>query len=438
MQKKGLLPRRAAWEVLQAVSAGAYADIALDRIIKKYSLKGVDRSFMTELAYGSIRYMYFLDHWIDNFGKIPAKKQQPLLRLILHLGLYQILKMDRVPTSAAINTTVEIIKNSELNGLTSFVNGFLRAVSRFVAEGKTLQLNQKLSENLSLHHSLPLWLIEELIDWYGEEVAEDIAKASNQVPSFDLRVNRLCSTPVRLQNEFKLVGIESDLIDDSPNGLEIKLGLGDLCNWPGYESGKWCVQDRSSQWVTPLLSPKPGDRILDACSAPGSKTTQLAELIANEGEIWAVDRSLSRLNLVSINSLRLGATCINLLKADASTLLSIKPEWKKYFQCILIDAPCSGLGTLARHPDARWRMNPNKVKELIELQGKLLEGIFPLLSSGGRLVYSTCTINPFENSHQISRFLSKHHGIRLIQQQQILPQFEKAGDGFYAAVLELA
>tara|TARA_Y100001968_G_scaffold292816_2_gene298323 strand:- start:11762 stop:13093 length:1332 start_codon:yes stop_codon:yes gene_type:complete len=434
--KVGILQRKAAWEVLQAVSAGAYADFALDRVVRKYGLKGVDRSLVTELAYGSIRYRSLLDSWIDHLGKLSANKQPPLLRLLLHVGLYQILKMERIPESAAINTTVELAKCSQLVKLAPVVNGFLRSVCRFIDLGKKLPSPIKTSERLAQEQSLPVWLTTDLISWCGEIQAENVAKAFNKTPSFDLRVNSIRESQKNVQRELQSEGIRSNYIEGIPNGLVLNNGLGDLQTWPGYSEGKWCVQDRSSQWVSPLLEPQSGENILDACSAPGSKTTHLAELIGDEGEIWAVDRSLSRLKLVAANASRLGIECINVLKADALNLLEEKPDWKGYFHRILVDAPCSGLGTLARHPDARWRMTPEKVDELVILQERLLNAIFPMLRPGGRLVYSTCTINPNENFRQVERFVSRHPQIKLQNQKQIWPCLEKGGDGFYAAVIE--
>ena len=435
-RKTGLSARKAAWDVLQAVSAGAYADVALDRAIKKYSLTGLDRSLTTELAYGSIRYRYLLDGWIDYLGKVSARKQPPLLRWLLHIGLYQILYMKRIPVSAGINTTVEIAKGSQLKRLTSVVNGFLRNVNRHLLEGKSLPVPSSLPNRLALSYSFPCWLIEEFLLIFGKKITEDIVTASNKAPTFDLRVNRLKTTPHAVKKNFEKIGIETDFIDASTEGLQLNSGLAELLESTGYHHGEWCVQDRSSQWIASLLEPQPGDRILDACSAPGSKTTHVAALIGNRGEIWAVDRSSERLKLVVENAARLGANSIKTFVADAVNLLNKKPEWEGYFQRILVDAPCSGLGTLARHPDARWRITPKKIEELILLQEQLLKGVRPLLAARGRLVYSTCTILPGENQDQIHRFLETCPELRLICQQQILPSEKKSGDGFYAAVLE--
>ena len=437
MIKPGVLPRKAAWEVLQAVSAGAYADVALNRIIKKYSLKGTDRSLTTEIAYGSIRLRNLLDCWIDHLGKIPSRKQPPLLRLLLHIGIYQLLEMKRIPASAAINTTVEIAKTSYLIKLAPVTNGLLRAINRKLILGETLPTPINLYDRIAQDYSLPLWLSKGIVSWLGDKGAENFLNASNKVPSFDLRINRLRSNPKSLQKELSSAGVKTLLLEDFPDALKVESGLGDLQEWPGYNDGKWCVQDRSSQWVSTLLEPCKGDRILDACSAPGTKTTHIAELIGNNGEVWAVDRSESRLRLVSQNVARLGANCVNVLVADSSNLLAIKPKWKGSFQRILLDAPCSGLGTLSRNSDARWRITQNKINELVNLQEKLLKGILPLLCSGGRLVYSTCTIHPEENQRQIDKFILSHPNIKLIHQKQIIPSINKDGDGFYAAVLEL-
>jgi len=434
--KTGLASRRAAWEVLLAVAGGAYADVAFDRILRKYSLSVLDRKLAMEISYGAIRQRYLLDCWLDCFGKVPASKQPPKLRWLLHLGLYQLLKMERIPSSAVLNTTVELAKTSHFYRLAPVVNGVLRAVLRAQAAGDEIPLPHGPAAQLAQLQSFPLWLADDLIRWRGEESASKIAKASNHSPPFDLRVNRLRTTPEMMKRLFASKGIESSVLEDFPDGLEVILGNGDLRKWPGYQEGYWCVQDRSSQWVSPLLEAKPGERVLDACSAPGGKATHLVELMNNKGEIWAVDRSKERLKRLSSNVERLGCSCLNLLVADASSLLKIKPGWKGSFQRILLDAPCSGLGTLARHPDTRWRISPVKIKELAALQSKLLEGLLPLLSPGGRFVYSTCTIHPDENAHQIGKFIDRYPNLILKKEQQRWPGLGDSGDGFYAAVME--
>ncbi len=436
--KTGLSSRKAAWEVLKAVAAGAYADAALDRVIRKYPLSDVDRSLVMELAYGAIRQRHFLDCWLDRFGKVPAKKQPPSLRWLLHVGLYQLLLMERIPSAAAVDTTVELAKTSDLSRLAAVVNGVLRTVLRAKDAGIEIPLPLDPAARLAQVHSFPLWLAKDLISWRGTERAENIAKASNRVPLCDLRVNRLRTNTKSLKQRFDSVGIQSIYIPGCPDGLQVTRGGGDLREWPGYKEGHWSVQDRAAQWVAPLLAPIAGERVLDACSAPGGKTTHLVELMGNKGDLWAIDRSKDRLKLVSANALRLGCNCLNLLEADSSSLLEIKPKWKRFFQRILLDAPCSGLGTLARHPDARWRMLPEQVDELVALQSKLLEGLLPLLCHGGRIVYSTCTIHPYENENQIAKLLARHPELILKDERQLWPDIYEPGDGFYAAILEIS
>ncbi len=434
--KDGLLPRRAAWDVLKAVSAGAFADIALDRAINSNNLSEKDRRLLTELAYGAIRSRELLDTWIEFLGKIPSKKQPPLLRLILHLGLYQILFMEKIPSSAAVNTSVELIKQTNLKKLTPVVNGILRSAVRAKNEGREPQWPVKQTNRLAKIQSLPLWLAKDLVNWRGKEEAESIAKASNRNPVIDLRVNRLISNPKSLQKIFSQKGIQSECIEDCPYGLQLLDGQGKITMLPGFETGMWSVQDRSAQWVANLLNPLPGSRILDACSAPGGKTTHLAELMENHGTIWAVDRSNKRLQKVNKNAKRLGLKIIHTLTYDASLLLNIKPKWLNYFDKILLDAPCSGLGTLSRHPDARWRINPTSIRQLVDIQANILDSLIPLLSANGSLLYSTCTINPDENTLQIKRFLKRNTSLSLENEKQIWPSCDKYGDGFYAALIK--
>ncbi len=432
----GLKTRKAAWEVLQAVAAGAYADAALDRTLRKYSFGKLDRGLVTEIAFGAIRKRYLLDCWIDFLGKIPACRQPPLLRWLLHVGLYQIICMERIPAAAAVNTAVEMAKMSKLKRLAPVVNGLLRSAIRSKGKGIDLPVKEKQEEMLAQCHSLPVWLAEKLLLWQGDRKAEKIAKAFNETPFIDIRVNRLRANLEMVRSELLASGIESFLIKDCPYGLQVPSGAGDLRGWPGYKEGFWSVQDRAAQCISPLLLPKRGERVLDACAAPGGKTTHLAELMEDKGEIWAVDRSHDRMKRLKDNSVRMGINSVKLLVADACDLLKEKPAWRNYFQKILVDAPCSGLGTLARNPDARWRVSLEDLEELIDLQAHLLDSLAPLLSPGGRLVYSTCTINPEENLSQVNQFLSNHSGFTLQYEKQIWPGIDNAGDGFFSAVID--
>jgi 16S rRNA (cytosine967-C5)-methyltransferase len=436
-EQPGLGPRQVAWQVLQAVAAGAYADGALERELGRTPLSPLDRALATELAYGAIRQRRLLDAWIDQLGKVPAQRQPPKLRWLLHLGLYQLLASERVPAAAAVNTTVELAKRGGLGRLAPVVNGLLRAVLRRREAGEGLPLPADPAEALALRHSLPDWLARELLGWLPPERAEAFARACNTPPPLDLRVNRLRSSREQLLEAFSAAGVTAEPIAELAWGISLSGRSGDLRQLPGYAEGHWCVQDRSAQRVAALLDPQPGERVLDACAAPGGKSTQLAEAMDDRGLVLALDRGEARLRRVERNSARLGLRGIQTRHGDARLLAQEAPELLGSFDRILLDAPCSGLGTLARHADARWRMDPAAIDGLVTLQRQLLDDLLPLLRPGGRLVYATCTVHPRENGDLIDAFLSDHSDWCRLQQWQLWPgEQQGGGDGFFAALLQ--
>ncbi len=427
------LQRKASWEILLKVSSGIYADHALEKVLKNYQFNSLDVAFITELSFGCIRYRKFLDLWIDHISKFSYQKQPPKLRWLLHIGLYQLLKMDKVPFSAAISSTVEVAKKTDLKGLSGTVNAILRNTVRNIEKENLPKLSSDKKEILSCIESLPLWLVNEIVNWVGIKEAKSIIMAFNKKPSIDLRINSLKTDLNKFLKELNESNIDATPINRLNNGVALISNPRSIKNLPGYKDGMWVVQDRSSQWVAPLLNPMKGEKILDACSAPGSKTTHLAALSNDDAEILAVDRSEKRLKILQSNLERLDIKSVKTFKADATNLINIKPKFLSYFDKILIDAPCSGIGTFARNPDIRWSLSKDKINQLVLLQEKLLETIFPLLKRNGTLVYSTCTICPEENNLLIKKFLSKNKEFKLDTERQILPRFDKPGDGFYAA-----
>ena len=449
----GLAPRLAAWRVLQAVAAGAYADAALERELAAGRLAPLDRALATDLAYGAIRQRRLLDAWIDAHGKVPARSQPPTLRWLLHVGLQQLLSSERVPAAAAVSTSVELAKRHGLARLAPVVNGILRGVLRNRSSDAApsgdpppaprplpppwqgLPLPQDPAASLALRHSLPEWLAVELLGWLPADRAEAFAAASQAPPAVDLRIQADRTSREALLAAFAEAGVTAEARPETPQALTLPAGCGNPRQLPGFSEGLWCVQDRHAQAIVPLLDPRPGQRVLDACAAPGGKTTQIATCLQGEGELWAVDRSAARLRRVEQNLARLGVGPVQTLAADAAELSSLRPEWEGHFDRVLLDAPCSGLGTLARHADARWRIEPESIEELAQLQSRLLEGLAPLLAPGGILVYATCTVHPRENGERVAAFLSGRPSWRLRQERQWWPG-EGGGDGFYAAVLE--
>ncbi len=427
------LQRKASWQILLKVSYGIYADHALEKVVKNYQFNSLDIAFITELSFGCIRYRKFLDLWIDHVSKFSHQKQPPKLRWLLHIGLYQLLKMDKIPFSAAISTTVEVAKRTDLKGLTGTVNAILRNAVRNIEKENLPKISSDEVEILSCFESLPLWLVKEIVNWFGIEEAKNISKAFNKKPSIDLRINSLKTDLNKFLKKLNEFNINALPINDLNHGVALNANPRSIKKLPGYKEGMWVVQDRSSQWVVPLLNPNKGDKILDACAAPGSKTTHLAALVNDNAQILAVDRSEKRLKMLQSNLKRLNIKSVETLKADATSLIDIKPNLLFYFDKILIDAPCSGIGTIARNPDLRWTLSRDRINQLILLQEKLLESIFPLLKRNGTLVYSTCTICPDENNLLIKKFLSNNRELKLESERQILPRFDKPGDGFYAA-----
>jgi 16S rRNA (cytosine967-C5)-methyltransferase len=296
-----------------------------------------------------------------------------------------------------------------------------------------LEGEQPAATILGLRHSLPAWLAELLLLWLPPQRAEAFAASCNQPPSLDLRVNPLRASRDQVLVALRQAGAAAEPLAE-PQAIGLSGRVGDPRQLPGYAEGQWCVQDRSAQRIAPLLQPQPGQLILDACAAPGGKSTHLAELLGDQGEIWAVDRSEARLRRLQRNAERLGLAAIHTLAADAGQLAGQRPEWLGQVDRILLDAPCSGLGTLARHADARWRIDPGAITELVALQQQLLEALLPLLKPTGLLVYATCTVHPAENGELIAALLARHPQLHLRSTQQWWPG-ESAGDGFYAAVL---
>ncbi len=450
----GLAARQVVWQVLQAVASGAYADAALERELQRRRLEPADRALATELAYGAIRQRGLLDAWLDAVGKLPARKQPPTFRWLLHLGLYQLLFSERVPASAAVSTTVELAKRGGLGRLAPVANGMLRAVLRRRQALSTpedgparlepwlgLELPADPAEALALRRSLPLWLAQLLLQWLPPQRADAFALACNQPPPLDLRLNRLRASLDQQRAALQAAGVEAEPIAGLAAALHLNGRGGDLRRLPGFGEGHWCVQDRAAQRIAPLLAPEPGQWVLDACAAPGGKSTHLAELMGDQGTVWAVDRSDARLERVRRNAERLGLSCIRTMAADARHLAEQNPQWLAHFDRILLDAPCSGLGTLARHADARWRITPEAIAELTVLQRQLLEGSLPLLKPEGRLVYATCTVHPAENAELVAAFLADHPELQLLGSSQSWPGDGSGGngvggDGFYAALIE--
>ncbi len=408
-------PRQLAYIALRDIHRqGAYTDIALDRVLRSAQLRSTDsgaskerspdRGLVTELVYGSVRRQRTLDALIDQLGKKKAHQQPPEFRTILHIGLYQLRYQERIPASAAVNTTVELAKENGFKGLAGVVNGLLRQYERLAASADPLQLPMEPIERLGVLYSFPDWMVQMWVEQLGIEETEQLCEWLNQSPSIDLRVNPRRTSIEEVEAAMQVAGVEVRRVPPLPQALRVVGGTGTIQKLPGFNEGWWTVQDSSAQLVSHLLDPQVGDVIIDACAAPGGKTTHIAELMGDEGRIWACDRAASRLRKLRENAQRLQLRSIQICTGDSRNF----SQFTNSADRVLLDAPCSGLGTLHRRPDIRWRVTPATVQELSVLQRELLERASSWVKPGGTLVYATCTLHPQENEDVIQPFLDHH------------------------------
>ncbi|MDZ7968115.1 MAG: 16S rRNA (cytosine(967)-C(5))-methyltransferase [Nostoc sp. DedSLP03] len=414
-------PRQLAFIALRDVHKGAYADVALDRVLQKVNLPDCDRRLVTELVYGSVRRQRTLDTLIDQFAKKKSHQQPPDLRTILHLGFYQLRYQERIPASAAVNTTVQLAKENGFAGLAGFVNGLLRQYLRKAGEqggrgageagGENtvsslhtdpLQLPENPVERLGILHSFPNWIVQVWLEQLGFAETEQLCEWMNQSPTIDLRINPLRTSIEEVETALQSAGVLVRRIPHLPQALRFIGNTGSIQKLPGFKEGWWTVQDASAQLVSHLLDPQPGEVVIDACAAPGGKTTHIAELMADKGKIWACDRTASRLRKLQENSQRLNLQSIQIYTGDSRHF----KQFQNTADRVLLDAPCSGLGTMHRHADARWRQTPESVRELSVLQRELLTHTSTFVKPGGVLVYATCTLHPAENEQVVSAFLA--------------------------------
>jgi 16S rRNA (cytosine967-C5)-methyltransferase len=384
--------RRAAYAVVRRVVAeGAWADRALHGEAR--DLRPRDRALAKQLAFGTVQRRLTLDHVIDERTK---GRLEPGVRAALQLGLFQLLFLDRVAEHAAIAEAVELAKPSPGHRV---VNAVLRRVQR---EGVQLPADTTL-RGAAIRHSHPEWLVAMWTQALGPERARALLAANNQPAELALRVNRLV--------DFDL----SDIPGRRDGDTIVVDGPFDALAHPGYAAGGFTPQSRASQLVAPIAGPQPGERVLDLCAAPGGKTTHLAALMAGTGEVVAVERHPGRARALRATAARMHADNVRVVTADAKAF-----EDAGGFDRVLLDPPCSGLGTLRSHPDLRWRVTPQAIRKLAAEQDALLAAGRRLLRAGGVLVYSVCTISPAEE--------------RLVSDDAVRTYPDRDGtDGFYIA-----
>ena len=389
--------------MLSRVDEGAYADLVLAGALGRLA-DPRERALATELVYGVLRRRGKLDFALTPFCKQPLAKLEPAVLRLLRLGAYQLLELDRVPVRAAVHASVELAKTVGLQRASGLVNGVLRALDRGRAAIAWPDPEGAPAAYLEQVLSLPPWLGRRWLAEYGAAEALALGEAMQQPAPFTLRVNTLRCDREQFLAALTAAGHEAAATAFAPEGVVLsRRGAAPL---PGEEQGWYQVQDEASMLIPHLLDPQPGERLLDACAAPGGKTTQLAALANNRAEILALDLHPQRAALVTAGAERLGCEGIAARAWDMTRSPDFVPAAS--LDAILVDAPCSGLGVLRRNPELRWRRSAADIRRLAVLQEAILESAAPLLRSGGRLVYSVCTQTPEETTGVIERFLGAH------------------------------
>lgn len=412
--------RQLAVEILLKVEQRkAYADILLDNALRKTSLSSPDRALLTELVYGTLRWRGRIDWHLERSLLRPLPDANPYLRNLLRLSLYQLLFLSKVPDYAAVSEGVELAKRRSGAAAGGLINAVLRKILREKDRLPYPDPQQEPLRYLSAFWSHPEWLVRRWLDSFGRQETELLLKANNQPSPLTLRVNRLREKREKLLQRFSANGFAAAASPWSPQGIQLQSAAA-VDRLPGFQAGLFQVQGEASQMVAYLLDPKPGERILDACAAPGGKTTHIAELMEDKGEIVATDISARGLEKLKQNVRRLGLSSVSAFVADVSAGLT--GALAVPYDRILVDAPCSGLGTLRSHPEAKWHRQERDIERLGRLQKKILDQLAPHLKPGGILLYATCTLTREENEQAIEGFLSRHGDFALENAESCLPR----------------
>jgi 16S rRNA (cytosine967-C5)-methyltransferase len=418
---KSKTPRAICLEILnRSEEAGRHPDALLSDSFKRYRhLTTLDRAFLTELTYGVLRWRGKLDWVIGRFSNLPFERIEPGIRQALRLALYQILFLSRTPASAAVNESAELAKKVRGKGGAAFVNAVLRSVLREKERIPYPDIDQDPALHLSALQSHPLWLVQRWIKEMGLEETRRILSFNNQIPLLTLRTNTLKIAREALIRRLEERGLQPVQSIFSKDGILLR-DPPPVSELPFLREGLFIIQDEASQLVTSILSVQPGEEVLDACAAPGGKTTHMAQRMKNQGMILALDRTREKLARIEKLCRNLGISIVRSIRGDAGRALPI-PEGKR-FDRILADVPCSGFGTIRRNPDLKWRRTEEDVERLSGLQFSILANVSNYLKEGGVLVYSTCTVLHEENEDVVEKFLGEYPNFHLEPLGEILPE----------------
>jgi 16S rRNA (cytosine967-C5)-methyltransferase len=417
-------PRGIAVKILNRVErTDSYLDKVLDAELRLPDLSDLDKGLLSEIVHGVLRWQGRLDWILNGFSHGNFAKSEINVKNTLRVALYQILFLDRIPHAAAVNEGVEFIKRIRGDKPAGLVNAVLRNIIRNIEGIRYPELGDDQVQYLSVYYSHPQWMVRRWVGRYGAEETAKLLAANNERPDLSLRVNRLKSTPGAFRETAERQQIKltpSSLLEYFFRTKSLtRIGQMEL-----FRGGYFTIQDESAALPCLLLDPRPGERVLDLCAAPGGKTTNLAELMRNQGEIIAVDKYEAKLRMIQGSCDRLGLRNVSLHLGDAE-VLDLPPANR-----VLLDAPCSGLGVLTKKPDIKWKRDIADIRKLAAIQTSMINNAARLVGPGGVLVYCTCTTEPEENEEIVQRFLQTHSDFELEPAGRFVPASFVSNDGF--------
>lgn len=384
----------------------AYLDKLLEIEIRNSDLQSKDKALLFEIVHGVIRWLGRIDWILNGFYRGQFSKCIPNLKNSMRVALYQILFLDRVPDHAAVNESVEFVKKLQGEKAANLTNAVLRNIIRNQKGIRYPKKDEDIAGFFTAYYSHPSWMVKRWLKRYGEEETEKLLIANNQKPSHTLRINKIKTSIDELKsllNSVELGFKDGNYLDEY---LQLS-SITNITNWEYFQKGYFSIQDESTGFSCKALNPKPGMKILDLCAAPGGKTSFLADMMDNKGEIVAIDKFESRLELFKKNIARLGINNVRVVAKDA---LEFNEQG---FDGILADVPCSGLGTLTKKPDIKWKKDFGDIRKLNKIQFELLVKAASLVNINGTVIYSTCTIEPEENFKIVQKFLTNNTNFEL-------------------------
>ncbi|HZO85076.1 MAG TPA: 16S rRNA (cytosine(967)-C(5))-methyltransferase RsmB [Verrucomicrobiae bacterium] len=427
----GEKPREIAVRILrQHAEDGGFIEDLLDAALSRSTLESADRRLLQELLFGVVRWQGTLDWLIRH--KTEGRTQKQVLQILLRLGLYQIFWLERIPDHAAVNETVELARQLGFGPQSGFINAVLRGYLR-ERDATVQQLDTLKREQPAIGYSHPEWLYERWRTRFGEDNTRALLEWNNKPPATYARLNSLKATAEALAQRWEAEGVlftPRNWDWTEPDTVFELRSHPPLASLQTFQEGLFYIQDPGTLLAVRALDPKPGEAILDACAAPGGKTTYIAQLMQNRGLVMAQDIDVRRREMVRENCNRLGVRIVNLSRATTA----VNQDLSEPFDRVIVDVPCSNTGVMRRRVDLRWRIEQAELKRLAATQMQLLEKAADQVKPGGVLVYSTCSLEPEENDELVRRFVSEHSTFKLDHERALLP-FDEGVDGAYVARL---